>query len=99
MVELTTYQPGDGVLPGNYRVVVLKAPPNPFTYQADDQDLTDPNAIAKLSAMGGGGVRPGPKRVISTIPEVYADPGTTPLTCTVKDADEVLKFELSSKAK
>jgi hypothetical protein len=99
VVSLTTFAPGDGVMAGKYRVVVLKAPSNPYTYQADDQDLTDPKAIARLSAMGGGNARSGPKRVISTIPEVYADPGTTPLTCTVTNAAEELKFELSSKAK
>ncbi len=96
---LTTYQPNDGVLSGAYRVVVIKAPANAMTYTADDVDLTDPNAFAKMSSGAVAASKPRQRRVVSIIPEVYADPGTTPLTCTVSADELEPTFELSSKAK
>jgi hypothetical protein len=96
---LTTYQPDDGVLPGTYRVVVIKPPENPMTFVEDNSNLTDPNAYGKIMASAAAANKRRTRRVVSIIPEVYADPGTTPLTCTVSADELEPKFELSSKAK
>jgi hypothetical protein len=84
-------------MPGPYAVVVVRVPPDGAGFTADDQDVTDPRVLAKLSAGGGAVSQPRRRRVFSTLPEVYADPGTTPFKCVVERGAEELSFELSSK--
>lgn len=93
---LTTYKPNDGVLPGEYRVTVIKAPANPRTYVEVPADEAQ-SAEQLLSASSGRDARAAPrrKRVRSVLPEVYTDPGSTPLSCTVTRGDREFTFEVS----
>lgn len=93
---LTTYSPNDGVPPGEYRVVVIKAPANAHTYEEVEVDASSPEEVLRKSSMNlNQGTRL--KRVRSLLPEHYSDPGTTPLTCTVTASSENPEFELDSK--
>jgi hypothetical protein len=97
VATLTTTNPNDGVMPGPYSVVVVKVAPDFGAIVVDDQDVTDPQAFAKMSSGAGAVSRPRGKRVLSTLPEVYSDPGTTPLKCVVEPGVAELNFDLSSK--
>lgn len=95
VATLTTYEPLDGVLPGNYAVVVIKAPENAMTYTAEDADTSNIKDLVRMSTMGDA--KPSRvKRVRSTIPEIYSDPGTTPLKCQVTPDVIEYQFELAS---
>ena len=101
--SLTTFEPNDGVPPGAYQVVVIKAPDNPMSYEVANHDLSDRDALIQLStmkaagdAMGGPARRGSPRRIRSVIPERYSDPGTTPLSCEVSAGTRELTFELTS---
>ena len=99
IAHLTTYKPLDGVLPGEYRVVVLKGPENPNAFVIEELDLKDPKVQAMLAT--GVGMSNPPKqrkkRVRTLLPEVYSDPGSTPLECTVPFDGDELVFELNSE--
>ena len=105
IAKLTTYEPYDGVMPGKYSVVVVKAPESLTTFDVEAADLTDPEVMAKMSSMS---VVPPPtdqkkrrrikKRKRSVLPDVYADPGTTPLNCVVSSSGEPLVFDLKSES-
>ena len=97
--KMTTYQPNDGVPPGQYQIVVIKPPANAMTFEPTAEEMKDPKIIARMSSMQDS-VPKGPgKRVRTTIPEVYSDPGTTPLTCTVTKSTSDFTFELKSEKK
>ena len=93
-VSLTTYSPNDGAPPGNYRVVVIKPPRDEMTFE--EVEVTDAASMVKSAAPAPTMRSRGPRRVWTLIPEVYGDPGTTPLTCTVVPGGEQQRFELSS---
>ena len=95
VATLTTYEPLDGVLPGSYSVVVIKAPENPMTFDVEKADTSDVNVLIRMSSMGDAS-RPRRRRVRTVIPVRYSDPGTTPLKCEVTDGSEEFKFELTS---
>ncbi|MEQ8209456.1 MAG: hypothetical protein RH917_06450 [Lacipirellulaceae bacterium] len=99
IAKLTTFEPFDGVLPGKYRVVVIKAPENPNTFDVENVDLNDPKDLALLSTGGAMPPKQRLKRRRTLLPEVYADPGTTPLNCEVSGASEDLTFEVDSTSK
>lgn len=96
VAQLTTYEPLDGVLPGNYSVVVIKAPENPMTFDVEKADTKDVDVLIRMSSMADAN-QPRRKRVRTVIPERYSDPGTTPLNCEVNDGSQELTFELTSK--
>lgn len=100
VAQLTTFSPLDGVLPGTYRVVVVKAPENAMTFTEEEPDLSDPNTMARMSSMSHLQQAPTRgKRVRTTIPEVYSDPGTTPLQCEVSHDQAIYEFVLSKDGK
>lgn len=93
---LTTYKPSDGVLPGSYRVVVIKAPENAMTFESNDSmEDADVAAMSSMRDFRSKGV-PARRRVRSVLSDVYTDPGTTPLTCKVDYGIENPKFELEA---
>lgn len=99
VATLTTFKPGDGVLPGSYRVVVTKSPENPNTFVVDESSTEQPDAQAmlKLSSMAAqGNPRPRRRRVRSVLPEIYSDPGTTPLRSTIDSSTRSFDIEVTS---
>ncbi len=97
VATFTSYKPGDGVPPGSYQVVVIKAPENAYTFE--EPDPNDAQAMIRGSAMGDAASSMLPKRgkrVRSTIPNIYADPGTTPLLVEVQPGTKTNTIDLSS---
>ncbi len=97
VASVTTFEPLDGALPGNYAVVVLKAPESMHTYAEEEVDSQDFNALMRLSAPHGTVRRSRRKRVRTIINEVYAAPHTTPLSCEVSSTSHEFQFELNSQ--
>jgi hypothetical protein len=81
--ELSTTKPGDGVMPGKYKVVIQ--PPGEAGSSTPFDDPEKPAAPAKPKA---------PQR--ARIPEKYTVPGQTPLTQEVPPKGDVV-IELQSK--
>ena len=81
---MSTFQPRDGVLPGDYKVVISPplGTPDPTQYATAEE------------AMSTASKAPAPKG--STFPQKYARPDQTPLKQTVPAPGKV-KFELTSK--
>jgi hypothetical protein len=84
---MSTYEPRDGVVPGDYKVViappVAKADPTPYASAEE--------------AMAAAAKAPPPKKAAGPqLPEKYTRPDLTPLTQTVP-VKEKLKFDLKSK--
>jgi hypothetical protein len=95
---LQTYKPGDGAVPGDYKITVTKveAPTGgeEFNQDMDPSKMTD---IYKKMAGAGpkGQAKKGPK---SLLPAVYGDDAKTPLKCTIPfDGD--LDLPLQSNVK
>jgi hypothetical protein len=97
VATLTTKNPDDGVMPGPYSVVVIRVTPDFGAIAVDETNTSDPRAFAKMSSGGGSVSRPRGKRILSTLPDIYADPGATPLKCVVEPGVTELNFNLSSK--
>jgi len=83
--SMSTFNPKDGVMPGEYKVVI--SPP------AATPDKT-PYASAEEAMAAAAKARP--KKVTSDLPVKYSQPDQTPLTQTVP-VKENLKFDLKSK--
>jgi hypothetical protein len=81
--ELSTHKPGDGVLPGKYKVVIT--PPGEGGSSTPFDDPEKPVAPAKSKAPRG-----------PRIPEKYMAPAQTPLTQEVPPKGDVV-IELQSK--
>lgn len=74
--QLTTFEAGDGAVPGEYKVTVVKREPLPPSARIDQDDPNyDPNA-------------PEPPEPKHLLPEQYSKPATTPLTETVAESGE-----------
>ncbi|MEN1680848.1 MAG: hypothetical protein AAGJ46_14770 [Planctomycetota bacterium] len=96
VAQLTTFEPFDGAMPGNYTVVVVKAPKDTNSFEtiaASD----NPADLMRMSS--GAGVRRQARRyrVRTVIPTLYASAGTTPLKCSVEYGMDQPVFALSSK--
>ncbi len=100
VAQLTTYEPFDGVMPGSYKVVVIKAPKGPAVMeQFTEPEPGDTEALIRMSAMSGMIAQPQARARFkrTLLPEVYSDPGTTPLSCTITSAGDSPAFEIDSK--
>lgn len=83
--SMSTFKPRDGVVAGDYKVVITqlaKAEPTPYASAEE--------------AMAAAGKAPPPKPSGPTLPEKYTRPDQTPLAQTVP-VKEKLKFDLKSK--
>jgi hypothetical protein len=92
-VRFTTFQPNDGVLPGEYKVVVIKTPKS-----ADEEiatyDRNNPEDLKRIIARErSGNVAYTP----TLLPRAYLSPETSPLTCTVPPSEGEVLFALESK--
>ena len=97
IVKLTTYEPLDGALPGNYTVVIIKAPENAHTYETVE-DTDDVTKMIERSSMSGYAPKQRQQRVRTVIPKIYSKVNSTPLTCQVTNGGEQFTFELKSDA-
>ena len=81
--ELTTYKPGDGSMPGNFRVVIHQV-----VFQ-EGQNTEDGAAPA-------AGVPP-PVPEADRIPEIYSQPTNSPLTMKVEAKPNEINLDLKSQ--
>lgn len=79
---LKTFEPGDGALPGKYKVTIIKKEVTGF--------LADKDGLS-------GGIAPGGIQEKWIIPKKYADPQTSGLTAEVKPGMGPLEFKLTSQ--
>jgi hypothetical protein len=92
IATFTTFQPSDGVLPGEYKVVVIKSPKSVDEEMAsyDPNNPEDQKRI--LARETGGNVAFTP----SLLPKSYLNPQTTPLSVKVPPEEEIVEFALTS---
>ncbi|HVJ87627.1 MAG TPA: hypothetical protein VM452_18345 [Caulifigura sp.] len=83
---LTTYEPGDGAVIGNHRIMVI-------SLAEDGQNR--PEGSVELPVVSESG---DPIPLISVIPERYGDDKTSGLTATVVAGDNRFDFALTSEA-
>lgn len=90
-VSFTTFTPNDGVLPGSYKVVVIKSPQS-IAEQIGTLDRNNPDDLEKIVALehSGSNVNFTP----SLLPRHYLSPDTTPLSCEVSEEKTEAVFEL-----
>lgn len=92
-VLFTTFKPNDGVLPGEYKVIVVK-PPKSVTEEMASYDRNDPEDLKRIMARErSGNVDFTP----TTLPRAYLNPETSPLSCQVPPKDDNVVFALDSK--
>ncbi len=93
-VRFTTFAPYDGVPPGSYKVVVVKAPTSideEFANAARD----DPDVILRMAQRKAVGNVP---YTPSVLPRIYLNPERTPLECDITADTEAVTFALESTA-
>jgi hypothetical protein len=78
--ELTTYQPGDGSMPGEFRVVITQVV---FREPGNSEDGQAPTAAA-----------PPPVPEADRIPEIFANPMQSPLTIKVEAKPNEINLDL-----
>ncbi|MEX0612830.1 MAG: carboxypeptidase-like regulatory domain-containing protein [Pirellulales bacterium] len=92
-VQFTTFEPGDGVLPGEYKVLVSKMPKT-VEEEFANVDLNDPEAYERMMSRQRSAIV---AYTPSSLPRIYLNAAETPLSLTVPTKDEVV-FALESTA-
>lgn len=93
-VRFTTFEPDDGALPGEYKVLISKMPKN-MAEEFADFDPNDPEAVARMQARERSGIV---AYTPSALPRLYLDAAQTPLTCKIPPDEEPVVFALESSA-
>jgi hypothetical protein len=82
--QLTTFEPGDGAIPGGYQVTVSKT--------VVEGELSE----EEVNAYYEKGQQPPPKRTREMVPQKYKFPNTSPLDAEVtEDGDNEFTFDLT----
>jgi hypothetical protein len=99
--NLTTFKPGDGALPGEYKITVQVLEGDKSNQSQDPTQMDDKARAAFFARMNPAGRakeemrrRKAPK----VVPEVYSDLKRTPLKCTVP-VDGKVEMDLKSTAR
>jgi hypothetical protein len=93
-VRFTTFEPGDGALPGEYKVLISKMPAS-LSEEFANFDPKNPEDVARMQARERSAIV---AYTPSALPRLYLDAAKTPLTCTVPPDEEPVVFELESSA-
>ena len=94
MVRFTTFEPYDGVPPGAYKVVVVKAPKD-IDEEFANADRNDPDVLLRMAQRKAVGNLP---YTPSLLPRVYLNPQRTPLELEVTPDKDAVLFNLESTA-
>jgi hypothetical protein len=87
-----TFQPNDGVKPGNYKVAVMKSPKSKEEEFAHF-DPKNPDDVQRMMARDrSSNVNYTP----TTLPRIYLDPEQSPLSCKVPPDNKEVVFALDS---
>ena len=106
IASFTTYAPGDGVVPGNYKVCVVKTPAQhpkttqpspeiPKTVDSEEDFERYSQAISGYNSPQQGRV----PHLPTLLPLIYATPTTTPLVCSIPPEEGELVFRLQSRSR
>ena len=90
--RLTTFERDDGIIPGQYKVTVLKVTTNDPT----DLDSEQPDSVLHKIHAATSPLSAYFANVKNVLPEVYGDYKTTPLSCDVDSKLRNVEFELDS---
>jgi hypothetical protein len=93
--SLSTLTPGDGALPGDYRVTVSAREVDEAKLQADSEKLAAKHGLHKSPMMPPELQAKANKDAKSSLPKKYEDPATSGLTAKVKEETNSFKFELT----
>jgi hypothetical protein len=93
--SLSTLTPGDGALPGEYRVTVSAREVDEAKLKADSEKLFAKHGLAKSPMMPPELQAKANAEAKSSIPKKYEDPGTSGLTAKVEEKSNSFKFELT----
>ncbi|QDU89250.1 hypothetical protein Pla175_26370 [Pirellulimonas nuda] len=93
--RLTTYEPGDGVLPGEYKVTITSVltPDDGPVYKSFEDELNGVTANANKS----GSSRPKKAGAQWIVPQKYSNRASTDLTAEVVPGGGEINFALESK--
>jgi hypothetical protein len=91
-VQFTTFDPGDGALPGQYKVLISKMPAS-LQEEFLNFDPNDPEDLAKMQARERTAIV---AYTPTALPRSYLDAAKTPLSCTVPPDEEPVVFALES---
>jgi hypothetical protein len=94
-IRFTTFEPFDGVAAGEYKVVVLKSPKD-LDEEFAGMDREDPDVMLRMAQRKTLAFVPYSP---TTLPKVYLNPETTPLTIKVPPDEEPVVLKLESSAK
>jgi hypothetical protein len=91
-VRFTTFKPNDGVLPGSYKVTVIKSPQS-VKEELASYDPNNPEDVKRIMARErSGNVAYTP----TLLPREYLSPDATPLQCAVPTESGEAVFNLDS---
>jgi hypothetical protein len=93
-VRFTTFEPNDGVPPGAYKVVVLKAPQN-VDEEFANVDRDDPDVLLRMAQRKAVANVP---YTPSLLPRIYLNPQRSPLKCDVSTEHDQATFALETSA-
>jgi hypothetical protein len=99
--NLTTFKPGDGALPGEYKITVQVSESDKSTEGVNPGQMDDKARAAFFSRMNPGGrakEEMKKRRAPKVVPEVYSDLKRTPLKCIVP-VDGKVEMALKSTAR
>jgi hypothetical protein len=93
--HLTTYNTGDGALPGEYKITVLLGPEDPLLEGAQGTDLAGRKRLYGAAKSAQSKKRAAAKAASSPVPAIYRNSKMTPLKQVVP-ADGKVLVELQS---
>lgn len=93
IVRFTTYQPQDGVLPGDYKILVNKSTSGTGATGDTNLDPRNPEDMKRILEMDRPSKVPATRTIL---PRVYLSSSTTPLSCTISADTDEINIEINS---
>jgi hypothetical protein len=93
--SLSTLSPGDGALPGEYRVTVSAREVDEAKLKSDSEALAAKHGMGKMAMMPPELQAKANKEAKSSLPKKYESPDTSGLTAKVKEQSNTFDFELT----